>query len=167
MQIIQAGSGHLQTIRQIATTAWSKTYNEILSPAQSDYMLDMMYSDQSLLAQMENNHQFVLIGTDQMCDYVGFVSFELDYQGSNKTKIHKLYVLPDSQGSGFGQILIEHVLSVSAHHGNTSISLNMNRYNPSYGFYQRMGFFIAGEEDIDIGNGYLMEDYILEKEIKR
>lgn len=167
MQIIKAGSGDLKTIRHIATTAWGNTYKEILSPAQSGYMLNMMYSDESLLAQIKNGHQFILISTDLISDYVGFVSFEFDYQGSNKTKIHKLYVLPDYQGTGLGRLLIEHVLSVSVHCGNTSLSLNMNRYNQSFGFYQRLGFFITGEEDIDIGNGYLMEDYILEKEIKR
>ncbi len=165
MQIVEARSQDLQLIRNIATIAWAETYKEILSPAQSEYMLDMMYSDDSLNKQFLNEQKFVLIRDTDTLEYYGFSSFEYNYKGSNKTKIHKLYVLPSNHGSGFGKTLIEYVASAARQHGDTSITLNMNRFNHSYGFYTRMGFSIVGEEDIDIGNGYLMEDYIFEKEI--
>lgn len=165
MQIIEASTEDLQLIRNIATTAWEKTYKEILSPAQSEYMLDMMYSDEALNKQFQNKQKFVLLRDDNTHECFGFVSFEYNYKDSKKTKIHKLYVLPSNHRSGFGKSLIEYVASTACQHGDVSITLNMNRFNRSHGFYTKMGFSIVGEEDINIGNGYLMEDYIFEKKI--
>lgn len=165
MQFVPVNNNHLQIIRHIATTTWAETYNRILSPEQSLYMLEMMYSDESLLQQINSNQQFVLIHNDESNDYEAFASFEFNYQGSDKTKIHKLYALPRSHGKGLGRSLVEHITSLAIERKNSAITLNMNRFNESYGFYIKMGFSITGEEDIDIGNGYLMEDYIFEKKI--
>lgn len=165
MQILKATIDDCATIRRIASTTWADTYREILSPEQSEYMLDMMYSDHSLAQQMENGHHFVLAIDEQSGEYRGLVSYEFGYHGENKVKIHKLYVLPESHGSGLGKLLVDYVAEQALAHGCNTITLNMNRFNHSHGFYTHMGFVIAGEEDIDIGNGYLMEDYIFEKTI--
>lgn len=165
MHIEKAGIKDIPLIRNIATTAWTKTYGEILSSEQSMYMLDMMYSDESLSDQMQNGQYFILIRNSTIQEYNGFASIEYHYKGTNKTKIHKLYVLPNNQGGGFGKTLIEYISSLAKKQGDKYITLNMNRFNRSHVFYTKMGFSISGEEDIDIGNGYLMEDYIFEKEI--
>lgn len=165
MHIEKAGIKDIPLIRNIATTAWTKTYGEILSSEQSMYMLDMMYSDESLSDQMQNGQYFILIRNSTAQEYNGFASIEYHYKGTNKTKIHKLYVLPNKQGGGFGKTLLEYISSLAKKQGDKYITLNMNRFNRSHGFYTKMGFSISGEEDIDIGNGYLMEDYIFEKEI--
>lgn len=165
MHIEKAGIKDIPLIRNIATTAWTKTYGEILSSEQSMYMLDMMYSDESLSDQMQNGQYFILIRNSTTQEYNGFASIEYHYKRTNKTKIHKLYVLPNKQGGGFGKTLLEYISSLAKKQGDKYITLNMNRFNRSHGFYTKMGFSISGEEDIDIGNGYLMEDYIFEKEI--
>lgn len=151
-------------IQEIAKFTWDKTYSHILSKEQIEYMLNMMYSEDAILDQMENlEHHFLLIKSSSSDKYQGFVSYELNYSGKSKTKIHKLYVLPECQGTGFGRILIEKVISIAKDEGNKILTLNVNRDNKSSDFYKYIGFQIAGEEDINIGNGYLMEDYILEK----
>lgn len=165
MYIEEAGLKNIQLIRNIATITWAKTYSEILSADQSVYMLEMMYSDESLSRQIQNGQHFILIRNSDTEEYRGFASIEYHYKGTNKTKIHKLYVLPDNQGTGYGKTLIEHISTLARKQGDKYITLNMNRFNRSHGFYVKIGFRIAGEEDIDIGNGYLMEDYIFEKEI--
>lgn len=165
MEIIKATVGDKEIIRQIATATWQTTYDEILSSAQSEYMLDMMYSDESLANQMQSGHQFVLIKDNKTEEVVGFTSYELNYENRNKTKIHKLYVLPGKHGLGIGNDLVEYVYSQAKTHDNSAVVLNMNRFNKSAKFYIRLGFTIVGEEDIDIGSGYLMEDYIFEKMI--
>lgn len=165
MKIRNANKGDIQSVKDIAVVAWEYTYKKILSPEQFDYMIEMMYSDQSLMKQFEDNQQFAIIydGTNNID--VGFVSFEYNYKNSSKTKIHKLYVLPKYHKHGLGQDLIDYVISKAKKENNSHISLNMNRNNSSFGFYKKMGFEIVKEEDINIGNGYLMEDYIFEKTI--
>lgn len=166
MNIIQADSNHIPEIQKIAIKSWEVTYSDILSQEQFDYMIEMMYSHTALNKQMtEQKHHFLLIQEESTSDYCGFVSYELNYKNQAKTKIHKLYLLPECKGKGMGRLLIDRVISLARSADNSHLSLNMNRDNKSLGFYRQMGFEIVGEEDINIGNGYLMEDYIFEKKI--
>jgi ribosomal protein S18 acetylase RimI-like enzyme len=40
--------------------------------------------------------------------------------------------------------------------------VNVNRHNKALHFYEKYGFKIIREEDIDIGEGYFMNDYVME-----
>ena len=165
-KIVDATLRDIKTIETIARNTWGETYGNIISQEQIEYMLDMMYNESSIINQIENlNHHFLLIKDDTSNDFLGFVSYEPNYKNENKTKIHKLYVLPNCQGAGLGKELINETIERARINNNMSILLNMNRSNKSLGFYEQMGFNIVGEEDINIGNGYLMEDYIFEKKI--
>src|SRR5207244_1185497 len=95
--------------------------------------------------------------------YLGYVSYELDYKSQSKTKIHKIYLLPASQGNGVGRLLIDKVAELATEHKNSTVSLNVNRYNKAIQFYERMGFKVIDNEAIDIGDGFLMEDFVMEK----
>jgi len=166
MEIIIGKKEHMPAIWDIAVSTWPETYGNILTQDQIDYMLDMMYSSKALTEQMTNlGHHFLMVKQDNAQKFQGFVSYEFDYKGENKTKLHKLYVLPECHGTGIGRVLIDKVCEAAGKHGNTSVLLNMNRFNKSLGFYKHIGFEIVGQEDIDIGNGFLMEDYIFEKQV--
>lgn len=166
MEIIQGNTSHIPTIQDIAIKSWRITYADILSPEQRKYMIEMMYSTTALNKQItEQNHHFLLIKDESSSDYQGFISYEFNYKNQPKTKIHKLYLLPECKGKGMGRILINKVIALAQSADNNFLSLNMNRDNKSLGFYKQMGFEIVKEEDNDIGNGYLMEDYIFEKKI--
>lgn len=152
-------------IQEIAYKTWPVTFGDILSTTQIDYMLDMMYSTDSLKEQIEKKgHQFLIAKEGYV--NLGFASYELDYRGELKTKIHKIYILPEQQGKGIGKQMINAIKEVAKRKHNTFISLNVNKNNKAIEFYKSIGFEKVGEEDIDIGNGFLMEDFIMELEIK-
>ena len=112
MKIIAANHEHLSIINKIAHTTWYNTYSEILSEEQIKYMLEWMYSLDSLKQQTEKeNHHFLLI--EEEGKYLGFVSYEIGYQKLPKTKIHKLYILPEQQGKGIGRHLIDEVSKIA------------------------------------------------------
>lgn len=160
MNIIRAENDHHYLIIQhIAKFTWPETFQNILSSDQIDYMLDMMYSSKSLEEQVKNNHNFLLAIEDGT--YLGFTSYELNYQNTSVTKVHKLYILPKWQGKGVGKFLLDEVMNYAREHNNTSLTLNVNRMNPSVNFYQKQGWTIDKEEDIDIGNGFYMNDYVM------
>ncbi|MVM32682.1 GNAT family N-acetyltransferase [Spirosoma sp. HMF4905] len=164
ISITQATEQDLPLIRDIAYQTWPNTFGEILSPNQISYMLEMMYSLGSLNAQInEKKHVFLLAKDTDSDEYLGYVSYELDYTGQSLTKIHKIYLLPASQGKGVGRLLIDQVASIAIRNNNTRLGLNVNRYNKAIQFYERMGFLVVGKEDIDIGDGFLMEDFVMEK----
>ncbi len=164
MEIIKATIKDIPYIQAVADEVWPKTFAEILSPGQIRYMMEMMYSTDSLTAQLTQlGHHYLLVKDGN--EYLGYLSYEFNYKGKNWTKIHKIYVLTTTQGKGVGRILIDKVAEIAKENGNAELSLNVNRFNKAIGFYQKMGFEIIGSEDIDIGNGFLMEDYILNKKL--
>lgn len=162
--ITEATEQALPIIQDIAYRTWPATFGEILSPAQIDYMLNMMYSLDSLTAQIrDKKHVFLLAQESESQAYLGFISYEFDYKDQAKTKIHKIYLLPASQGKGVGRLLIDKVATLATERANASLSLNVNKYNKAIQFYERMAFSTIDSETIDIGEGFLMEDHIMEK----
>lgn len=165
IEIIQAGSTHFSTIRNIALQTWPPTFGDILTGEQIDYMLEMMYSIPALQEQVnQKGHTFIL--AREADTFLGFASYEPNYQGQPKTKIHKIYVLPTAHGKGLGKVLMDHIREFALSHQNPTLTLNVNRYNRAVQFYERIGFQVVGQEDISIGNGYLMEDFIMEKSLQ-
>ncbi len=147
-------------IRDIAAKTWPVAYGSILSKDQLAYMLEMMYSQQALEQQMKDRHYFFLALLNY--EAVGFCAFS-KIEGSI-FKLHKLYVLPGNQKMGLGESLLKVAETTSESMGGTHLQLNVNRNNKAQHFYRKNGFEIIREEDIDIGNGYFMNDFIMEKE---
>lgn len=153
----------ISSIGFLAYQVWPIAYKEILTLDQLQYMLNKIYSPAALHKQMtEQQHQFLMAELDD--EPVGFASFSM-VQEPATFKLHKLYVLPNIQGRGLGRTLLENVEEAVKELGADRLRLNVNRHNKAIGFYEKSGFTIIGEEDIDIGNNYFMNDFIMEKPI--
>jgi diamine N-acetyltransferase len=162
MNIVVATKEQLAIVKNLAYIIWPNAYETILSKAQLDYMLEMIYSIDSLEKQFNNGHIFLLIEDDQ--NFIGFASYELNCNNSNKTKLQKLYVLPEIQGKGIGKQVIDYIKDKVVLSNNLALFLNVNKFNKAKDFYQKYGFQIIKEEVIDIGNNYIMDDYVMEIE---
>jgi diamine N-acetyltransferase len=165
MNISVATTSELDIIKDLAHAIWPSAYGAILSQAQLAYMLDKLYSIEALKEQLlEKNQVFLLL--EEEGEYLGFCAYELNCDSSGNTKLHKLYVLPNTQGKGLGKLLLNEVEKIALAHANKGVFLNVNRFNKAQEFYLAMGYTIIKTEDIDIGSGYLMEDYIMQKLFK-
>lgn len=161
MQIIKVTTkDQLQVVADLAKKIWPVTYATILSKEQLHYMLDRFYNLKALQKQLESGQVFYLAQNENQ-EFVGFVSYEINCK-PNKMKIHKIYVLPETQGTGIGKQLFDLVKTKAQENQQTAIFLNVNKYNNAQKFYQKLGFAITKEEVIDIGNGYVMDDYVME-----
>lgn len=161
LTITRATPEQIHIVQEIAYATWPETFGKILSAEQITYMLGMMYDDASLRSQItERGHVFLLANVDGV--YGGFASYELSYKNSPVSKLHKIYILPTMQGKNVGKALMTEVASIAREAGMQYLTLNVNRGNNAVGFYQRYGFEKIGEEDIDIGNGYFMNDAIMQ-----
>ena len=164
MNITVATKEQLPIVRDLAYRIWPDTYGAILSKIQLDFMLDKFYNIASLEEQMLEKHQVFLL-IEENNQYLGFCAYELNINNSNKTKLHKIYVLPETQGKGVGKQLLEKVEEIAKSEGNSHLILNVNRFNKALEFYKYKGFVIVDEVNIEIGHGYLMEDYVMEKNL--
>jgi len=164
ISISEAGLGDITTIQKITNITWPITYGEILSQSQLDYMLGLFYSNEALATQIENKEQLFYLILDSEST-IGFIGIEHNYKGEAITKIHKIYLLPETQGKGYGKKVFDFIEKLALENNSKQLSLNVNRFNTALDFYKKIGFEIKETVDIEIGNGYLMEDYVMGKEI--
>ncbi|WP_133783874.1 GNAT family N-acetyltransferase [Pedobacter nutrimenti] len=150
-------------IREIAAITWGPTYVPIIGQEQVDYMLKNMYNDGVLLEQMMQGHVFLIaeIGKKDM----GFAGYSITDHDNKVYKLHKLYVLPEAHGKGVGKFLINEIVNAIREAGGKKLQLNVNRENNAKDFYERAGFQIKETVDLDIGNGFFMNDYVMEMDI--
>jgi ribosomal protein S18 acetylase RimI-like enzyme len=162
--ILEANLNDIKNIQKIAYQTWPITYGSILSEEQLKYMLDLVYSDKALTNEFEKQQQlfYIISENDQI---LGFIGIEHHYKNNPTTRIHKIYLLPETQGKGYGKTTIEAIEKMALENNSEALSLNVNRFNSALGFYKKIGFEIIDEVNIDIGNGYLMEDYVMEKKL--
>ena len=161
LKIRTASIDDIRLIRELTFKVWPQTYANIISQQQIDYMLEMMYSEGSLRKQMEDGCRFII--AEDGNEPVGFAAYEKIR--STVFKLHKLYILTSQQGKGTGRLVIDYISKEIKQRGATALQLQVNWYNKAGSFYEKLGFVVIDEADFDIGNGYFMNDYVMERKL--
>jgi N-acetylglutamate synthase-like GNAT family acetyltransferase len=161
--IREATVNDVEAIRNIAETTWRQVYGPILAKEQLDFMLAEIYSAEKLISQISNNIQTFLMLTEGD-ESVAFAAYSPRDENPEIYKLHKLYCLPQTQGKGYGKILINQVIANTLAAGIHTLDLNVNRYNNAKTFYEKIGFEVVYEEDVPIGK-YWMNDFVMRKEL--
>lgn len=161
--IRELNSENIDIVHDLAHEIWPYAFKDILTSEQIEYMLNWMYDVKTLQDQLKKGHRFFLL--EEEGKWYGFIGTE-KFEEKSAIKIHKLYVLPQEHGKGLGKKLIEHVKNIGLNDQIDFLFLNVNRFNKAVQFYQHLGFTIEKEENIDIGSGYWMEDYVMKLELK-
>lgn len=161
LTIRNAATTDIKLIHELALKIWPQTYAGIISKEQIDFMMEMMYSETSLQKQINEGCQFVII--NENTQPVGFASYQ--ETGPFIFKLHKIYILNNQQGKGTGRFLLNYIMDTIQKQGAGSLQLQVNRNNKAKFFYEKLGFTVIAEADFDIGNGFFMNDYIMEKKL--
>lgn len=160
MQRIQkATAADIPLIRQLTFAVWPQTYSSIISREQIDYMLEQMYNPGVLQKQIEKDGCTFIIVYDTG-EPVAFASY--NETGPQLWKLNKIYILPTQQGKGTGKFIIRYIVDEIKTKGAKALQLQVNRDNKAKDFYEKLGFKIIETADFDIGNGYFMNDYVME-----
>lgn len=159
LTVRKAAFDDITLIRELTFKIWPHTYAQLLSQAQIDYMLTMMYSEAVLQKQLtEDCVTFIIIYDDQTP--VAFASYnEVKPQ---LWKLNKIYILQSQQGKGTGKFIIDFIVSEIKMQNAKALQLQVNRQNAAQSFYKKLGFEIIETADFDIGNGFFMQDYIMQ-----
>lgn len=158
--IRQAKIEDMPAVRDLAYQIWPSAYGEILTKAQLDYMLGKSYSLTSLEHQFNVlKHNFIIVANDEIP--VGFASYS-PHDNALEYHLNKIYLLKNQQGKNSGKRMLDYIIEAIKKTGAKALYLNVNRYNRAVHFYEKQGFKIIREEDIDIGEGFFMNDYVME-----
>ncbi len=158
MKIRKALLSDIPIIKAIAEKAWRPTYDHILTEQQTIYMLDLMYNSLTLENQIKDNIAFFMVDLDR--ETVGY--FALETINDQIVKLHKLYLDPTQKQKGLGSKIIQYIKDWTFENQRERIILNVNKNNSAVHFYQKMGFTIIEELILDIGEGYVMDDYVMQ-----
>ncbi|NTV46028.1 MAG: GNAT family N-acetyltransferase [Chlorobiales bacterium] len=151
-------------IANIAREIWHEHYSSIVSREQIDYMLEKGYALDVIRKEVKEkgvHYDQVFAGSE----FVGYAAYG-PADEPNTLKLYKLYVKVSCHGKGFGKRLLEHVNSFAKQNGYTTIILQVNKKNEkAIRAYTRFEFSVREASVIDIGNGFVMDDYIMQKPV--
>lgn len=153
----------LPLVRDIALKTWPSAYSGVISDAQIEYMLNWMYSMETMQIELEKKGiNFELLEVNGVP--AGFASYgPVD---NNILKLHKLYILPNFQHQGLGSSLLSQVFAYASGNNYSEIILNVNKANTqAINAYKKFGFRVKEEVLLDIGHSFVMDDFILSYKI--
>jgi GNAT superfamily N-acetyltransferase len=164
LAIAAARPDQLAEVRALAETVWRAHYPGIIAPEQIEYMLARGYSDEALAPFVDGPECGLDIALVDGAP-AGFAAwYATDRIG--EVKLDKLYVLPAAQRGGVGGALIAHVAAKAREAGAVSLILNVNKHNAqAIRAYEKHGFAVKKAVVVDIGEGYVMDDYVMEKRL--
>jgi N-acetylglutamate synthase-like GNAT family acetyltransferase len=162
MQIRKAVISDIPTIQQIAEEIWRPTYGQILSEEETVYMLDLMYRTEVLKNQIEGHIHFFIV--EEPSHALGYFAFE--QTGNTHAKLHKIYLRPQKKSTGIGTEIIQFLKNWATERSVETIELNVNKKNSAVLFYEKMGFERISEVVLDIGQGYVFDDYVMQLRVK-
>lgn len=158
------GKDELKLVRKVADIVWPVTFKEILSPEQIAYMMEMMYAQSVMEKEFDEGIKFY--GVFDGINAVGYLIWG-HYDGSPQTaKLHKCYLMPAYQGKGIGSMMLQTAKAFAHEAGYKHLRLNVNRHNEkAIKAYVRNGFKTIETVDNPIGNGFFMNDYVMETDV--
>lgn len=149
-------------VARMARIIWNEYYVQLIGQAQVDYMVAKFQTAEAMQAQIEQGYEYFQI--QQGADVIGYASIRHDAADA-RVFISKLYVLAEHRKSGAGRKSLELIEGIARERGARQLWLTVNKGNPSVRAYERLGFSIAEAIVMDIGGGYVMDDYRMEKAV--
>ena len=148
-------------VEDLARVIWEEHYTPIIGAEQVEYMLRIFQSAEAVEKQIQEGMQYYLVGLGSVP--VGYLAFNLE---PKELFLSKIYVLKEKRGAGLGRASMEFVESKARDLGRNAISLTVNKNNShSIRAYEKMGFVNLEAIETDIGSGFVMDDYLMRKEL--
>ena len=151
----------IQDTARLAQMIWREHFTPIIGEKQVDYMLDKFQSAPAIAEQIRQGYLYFALMSDNR--QIGYTAFRID---DDTLFLSKLYIQKEFRGRGYARIVLDKAEDTAKKNTKPVIRLTCNKNNAnSLAVYKKLGFLTVREEKTDIGSGFFMDDYILEKQI--
>ncbi len=163
VQIKQATSSEdIQTLAKTAEDIWNEYFPFLLEEGQISYMLDKFLSTKALTEQKEEGYEFYFL-VDETGNILGFFVIHPE---DNKLFLSKIYLYDTYRNQQLATIMMDYIFNRAKELGLDKVYLTVNKYNlQPISVYKHLGFKTIDSVVTDIGNGYVMDDYIMQKQL--
>ena len=149
-------------VSALAHEIWREYYGGLLSPDQIEYMLQNMQSPGPIREQIAGGYEYRLVRRAGVP--IGYVAYRLnDPQG--KMFVSKVYLRREERGRGYFRDILSLIDAAARDARQEAMWLTVNRGNSSADVYRACGFETVREQDVDIGGGYEMNDYVMTRAV--
>lgn len=163
---------HIAIAAKLAREIWVEHYTPIIGGEQVEYMLTHFQSEPAIARQLGEGYEYFLLGikvndpdtVGAAFKWVGYCASQ-PQPAARRLFISKLYVSAAVRGHGIGRMALEYLTQLARLRGLATLWLTVNKYNPALQQYLRWGFVNVAPLVADIGGGYLMDDFKLEKQV--
>jgi GNAT superfamily N-acetyltransferase len=153
----------IETVAQLAHEIWNQHFTPIIGKAQVDYMVEKFQSKRAISEQIASGYSYYLLRADG--DYFGYTGI---CAKEDELFLSKLYLRASQRGKGHGRKVVEFLEDLARDKGLGKITLTVNKNNTdTIKAYEKFGFVNLGVLVQDIGNGFVMDDYKMEKVVRR
>lgn len=158
MNIVTAIYSDLEKLEQLASFIWRESYTQLLGENQVEYMLGRFQNAQAFRQQISDNYVYRIMYDGS--EMIGYTASDLE---GERIFLSKLYLKNAYHGRGLGKQMIEDVIGLYPQ--ARAIWLTVNKHNPSYDIYRHLGFKTVESVCTDIGEGYFMDDYVMQRDL--
>ena len=153
----------LRQVARLAVPIWHEAFADIISQAQIDYMIERFQSFEAITDQVNNQgyRYFLCLLDDREVGYCG-----VQPQADGTLYLSKMYLLSEARRHGLFTEMTDHLRELCRKEGLSSIWLTVNRHNDhAIAAYMKNGFTIIREQVTDIGQGFVMDDYVFSLDV--
>jgi ribosomal protein S18 acetylase RimI-like enzyme len=160
MTIIEASTeNHTDIIESLAREIWTEHFIPIIGRPQVDYMLARFQSKQAITEQIASGVLYFLM--EEGRSFIGYIAVQ---PRGDELFLSKIYVRSSHRTRGYGRKAVQFVETLARERGLRKIMLTVNRNNTgAIRSYEKFGFKNIGSLVQDIGSGFVMDDYVMEK----
>jgi GNAT superfamily N-acetyltransferase len=150
----------LDVVAGLARAIWYEYYVPLIGRAQVDYMVSRFQSSEAMGQQLRDGYEYFL--TERDGQDIGYCAVQ-PQPAEKSLFLSKLYLIRDARGAGTGRVCMEFIEQLARRRGLKLLWLTVNKGNPAVKAYERLGFRIAADLVMDIGGGFVMDDFRMEK----
>lgn len=154
----------VKKVAELADEIWHECFVDIISEGQIDYMVEKFQSFVPIRDKIENEkYEYYMVFDDgDFCGYFGICP-----ESDTTLFLSKFYLRKDKRGKGIASVMFDFIFDKMEKDKKEHIYLTVNKGNThAIEVYKNKGFKIINDTVTDIGNGYVMDDYIMQKDIE-
>ena len=155
----------VEALAHMAHHIWNEYWPALIGQAQTDYMVEKFQSLNAFRTDIADNgyeYWFIMDDEGDTPRIIGYTGGHTESE-TNRFFISKIYLLKEHRGRGIAAAVTRFYKQLCRDRGLAAMYLTVNKQNQmAIRAYEKQGFVTIDAVETDIGEGFVMDDFIME-----